>query len=416
MHFDIEDDGRISGQAAQWLAALLHKREQQQELFAWLGESPRHVQELTYLLADLRDIAALKPEDIARIERLASELGSDDASDSANVVTLPRRARAALEETVPTPEPSRSDASGAGPSSAAVFEAYGEKSPALRRRIGVQGLGIRWATSIAATLLVAMGSVWWFTGPGSWTTYATRVGEQRALELADGSIVHLNTDSKIAVHLSASSRTLRLVRGEALFSVKHDAMRPFLVHSDGAVIQAIGTSFDVYRRPQGTRVSVIEGLVQISRGADPVPEFPVQESRQPGVADKSTSPSPSVSGRSRASHAQLLAAGEAAEISVEGEVSHRKTVDAVKAVAWRQRRLVFEDDTLSDIAAEFNRYNASPKIRVVGDGAANERFTATFDADAPEAAMEALAGDPMLRIERVGNEIVIQERTARGVM
>jgi transmembrane sensor len=418
MHFDIDDDGRISDQAAQWLAVLLQKNEQQQDLFAWLAKSPQHVQELTYLLADLRDIAALSAEDIARIERMARELGAHDSHDSANVVPLSQRALVALEDTAPKRESSKAENSAPAPSTASDVGASGRKPHARWPWIRVQKPGVRWVAGLAATVLVSVGSVLWFTGPGSWTTYSTKVGEQRALELADGSIVHLNTDSKIAVHLSGQSRTLRLVRGEALFSVKHDATRPFLVHSDNAVIQAIGTSFDVYRRPRGTRVSVIEGLVQISSGADPVPEFPVQRSPQNGApaANQATLPSAAASGKSRVSRAQLLAAGEAAEVSVKGEVSHRETVDAIKAVAWRQRRLVFENDTLNDIAAEFNRYNASPKIRVVGDGPANERFTATFDADAPEAVMEALADDPMLLIERIGNEIVIQEHTAQSVI
>jgi len=72
--------------------------------------------------------------------------------------------------------------------------------------------------------------------------------------------------------------------------------------------------------------------------------------------------------------------------------------------------LIFEDNTLASIASEFNRYNPKLKIRVVGDIAATQRFSGTFNADAPEAIMQALNDVPTLRVDHLGREIVIQPR------
>jgi transmembrane sensor len=416
----IEDDARVTEQAAQWLGALLDGNERYGEFFAWLAESPRHVEELLFMLADAQDIATLNSEQRARIEQLTREFGSAGLTGS-NVVPVSQRALLSYETMLGNAkEAATSGPSGAGESSSSeesspssALDVVQQKTPRARR------LGMRWMAGMAAALLIAFGAVLWVAGPGDWETYSTKVGEQRALELADGSIVHLNTDSKIAVRLTDTSRTVRLTQGEAFFTVEHDAKRPFLVHAADAVIQAIGTRFDVYRRPNSTRVSVIEGLVQISGGGDPVPAFPLQRVRQGtgSSADDEPHRSPSVPSsaikeEARMSKAQLLAAGEAADISIKGEVSRRETVDALNAVAWRQRRLIFEEDTLGDIAAEFNRYNATLKIRVLGAAAVNEHFSGTFDADAPEAVMQALVGDSKLSVERIGNEIVIHEREA----
>ena len=413
MRFEIDDDGRITDQAAQWLGAMLQSSERREELFAWLAKSPQHVEDLTCMVADFRDIASLQPEDIERIERLARELGTDEAIDS-NVVPISQRALGALEGSATRSMPSACDERALADAStgslapmigAGRAERKNAQRPVARRHV-------RWMSGLAAALLIAATGVWWFTGPGSWRTYSTKVGEQLALELADGSVVHLNTDSEIAVRLSATTRSVRLDRGEALFAVEHDAKRPFLVHSGDAVIQAIGTRFDVYRRAQSTRVAVVEGLVQISASADPVPAFPVQRAN--------SGEGPSGSGRARLNNeprtptAQLLAAGQVADISSHGEVARRNSVDAVKTVAWRQRRLVFENETLGNIAAEFNRYNAEIKIRVLG-AASDERFTATFDAGKPEAIMQGLADDPALLVERVGSEIVIQNRVSESI-
>ena len=58
-----------------------------------------------------------------------------------------------------------------------------------------------------------------------------------------------------------------MLRGEALFRVHHDAGRPFRVYTDDAIVQAVGTQFDVYRRDDGTVVSVLEGRVDVTPAA-----------------------------------------------------------------------------------------------------------------------------------------------------
>jgi len=365
----IDDETRITQEAARWFGSLIDSNARRADFFRWLEESPRHVEEFLFILADAQDLALLTGKQRQRIDELSREIGSD-ASASPNVVPLCRDApvhfASATTRDVET-------TSGAPPP---------HWQPGARRLIR------RWTAALAALLLLTVGVSWWLTGPGSWRTYSTEIGEQRALELADGSVVDLNTNSSVTVRLTDTSRTVRLLRGEALFSVKHDPRRPFLVHTSSAVIQAIGTRFNVYRRDGRTQVAVIEGLVQVSDATDLT-----------SAVRASTTPT-----------RQFLNAGEGADVSDSGNVSEPKSVDAARAVAWRQRRLVFEEDTLGEIAAEFNRYNAAVKIRVDEEVAGEEHFSGTFDADAPEAMMQALAGDLALEVTRAGNEIVIRRR------
>jgi transmembrane sensor len=107
---------------------------------------------------------------------------------------------------------------------------------------------------------------------------------------------------------------------------------------------------------------------------------------------------------------QLLAAGEKAQVSPRGEITNRESLDVAKATAWRQRRLVFEDSSLADIASRFNQYNVRPKIRVQGSAGSERYFSGTFDADEPISIKHALAGDRTLLIEDLGDEIVIRTR------
>jgi transmembrane sensor len=230
--------------------------------------------------------------------------------------------------------------------------------------------GRGWAMAAAVAALALTASVFFWQRSGQ--SYATAVGEQRTLELEDGSIVHLNTHSKIEVRLSAGGRDIELVAGEALFKVHRDPARPFRVHAQDAVIQALGTQFNVYRRPQGTTVSVLEGAVQVA--------------------------------------ATRLDAGEEARIVPSGAVMKHKVADVTQTVAWRQRRLVFDQDSLSDMIQEFNRYNSTPQFHLEGTDVANRHYTGVFDADDPESLIQLLAAEPGLAVERKDDTILVRAR------
>jgi len=171
---------------------------------------------------------------------------------------------------------------------------------------------------------------------------------------------------------------VRLTQGEALFTVRHEATRPFLVHAGSVVIQAVGTQFNVNRRTRDTTVAVIEGVVQ--------------------VTDKAQSPA-------------RLVAGDEAHIAVgSGKIATRDKVDALRATAWRQKRLIFQADTLEDIAGEFNRYNPVPKIRIDGAAIGQRRFTGALDANHPESLLSLLGEADDLTFERHGDELIVKTR------
>jgi transmembrane sensor len=368
-----DDEFQLTEKAGEWLSRLLESDERRTEFFAWLAESPRHVEEFLFVLSYSQDIAALTLERRARIEQLAREIGSSDLL--ANIVPLTRTALVPV-----ATESSRS----------------GKREIVWHRS---SGLRMRWMASAAVMLMVAAGG-WWFTAADRWRTYSTEVGQQSTVELRDGSTMHLNTGTKVAVRVDDTTRTVRLINGEAMFHVRHDASRPFLVRSSGTVVQAIGTQFDVYRMQAGTRVSVIEGMVKVSAEA------------QPAESKGEANPAPTAVAESAAgtSSVQMLGAGERIEVSAQGAMARPEPLDFVKTTAWRQRRLVFEEDSLADIAAEFNRYHRSPQIRVIGEAARNERFSATFNADEPDALERVLAVYPNLIVERTEDEIVVRTR------
>jgi len=181
-------------------------------------------------------------------------------------------------------------------------------------------------------------------------TYSTDIGEQLSIPLTDGSVIRLNTDSRVQVHYTRQVRDVELVKGEALFTVENDPdRRPFQVSTGTAVVHAVGTEFDVYRQPERTFVAVVDGKVHVSAS---------------GLRDS-------------------LSAGEQASIGLDGQIRKDAEKNFQPARNWAQRRLDFDEATLAQVAAEFNRYNRA-QIVVQGDALRNKLISGTFTADHPQ--------------------------------
>jgi transmembrane sensor len=268
--------------------------------------------------------------------------------------------------------------------------------PAPAATAAARSRRLRWAALAAGVLVTAVGAPFWYAHP-RFHDFETATGEQRTFELEDGSVVSLNTHSRVAVRLAAHVREVRLVRGEALFHVAHDPSRPFLVSTDDAVVQAVGTQFDVYRRDDGTVVAVLEGRVNVTTAA-------------PAPAASGSAAAP-VAGRSapRAAAVQSLGASQEAQVSHEGSVSIREVNNVSDTVAWRERRLIFRDQTLEQIVGEFNRYRTH-RIRLEGSGVSERVYTGVFDADDADSLLQVLAHDPALDVDRSGESIIVRLR------
>jgi transmembrane sensor len=336
-----ESDRSVAEQAYEWFSILREGGSQEQVAFtAWLKTSPRHVGEFLKIAALYREYSDIDPERLIDVQALIAE-------DSSNVV--------------PFNENQATDPLQNG------------RRPFPLTRWSMLGVA-------AAVMVIALAAGWLLTAPFSgWHRYENAIGEIRSFELEDGSVIHLNTRSKVKVQMSKDAREVELLAGEALFKVARDPARPFRVHSGSATIQAVGTQFNVYRRVECTTVSVIEGAVRVSEDA-------VQGEKQE------------------------LTAGQGTRIAANGKIGSLAKVDTAKVTAWRQRRLIFRDDTLANIAAEFNRYNAKPRFRVEGEDTAAMRFTGVFDAEAPESFVRVLSGVGKLSAERVGEEVIIREK------
>jgi transmembrane sensor len=224
------------------------------------------------------------------------------------------------------------------------------------------------AASFVLCVMVAGGWVW----SARPLVYETLVGEQKAVTLADGSRVTLNTGSRISVDYDDGVRLVRLDRGEALFEVAHGKAWPFIVETDRGSVRALGTKFVVRRDGGRMAVTLIEGKVSVARSA----------ARAPAV---------------------ILRPGERVTLIPDaGAALDKPSVEAV--TAWRRGEAVFDDVTLLAAASELNRYGT--KRIVIDDPAVSGlRVSGVFATSDVEEFAQAIAALHGLKVAQEGDMV-----------
>lgn len=234
------------------------------------------------------------------------------------------------------------------------------------------------AAAASLLLMIGTGAVSWYIGHAG-ATYSTEIGEQRIVNLPDGSTVTINANSSIKVAYSDVAREIELRDGQALFKVAKNPARPFIVRSGTTSIRAVGTQFDVYKKKAGTVVTVVEGQVSVDTQASPR-AFALGD-RNEGESDYRSRAQEAEIHTGRKREGVLLVAGEQLKVSTNGDESQLipKPVALTQATAWTSGLLVFDGAPLGEVIQEFNRQNSKPLL-LNGLGLSELRISGTFPA------------------------------------
>jgi transmembrane sensor len=257
------------------------------------------------------------------------------------------------------------------------------------------------AATLAAAAAVVFAVAWWITQPAPAVRelrpyYATTVDGYERVTLADGSVMELNADSEARVLFSAEERTVRLLRGEAHFTVIRDSARPFLVDAGAVAVRALGTAFNV-------RLGVTDVEVLVTQGSVEVKQTALQPAAPPhrGTSLPSASPVPAPA----SSGTTVLRASERALIPIARLGVVPPAVETVapavlrEALAWQGPRLVFDETPLAGAVAQFNRRSqvqlivADPDLEALPIGG-------SFRAENVEAFVRLLESDNDIVVER----------------
>lgn len=343
---------------------------------------------------------ALSPERVAaylHVARLMRGFKSGSVKwPDTSAETLIREAKAATAEVTPLSRIGgrRTSIGDEEPTHPRSLETVSSESRALK--------GKYWQAA-AVALLGAFIVAWYLVLANP--VYKTSVGEQRSVLLDDGSRVTLNTNSTVEVRFRNDRRLVRLPKGEALFEVAHDALRPFDVQVGATIFRAIGTQFNVDKRDDHTTVTVVDGKVAV-----------VSRSQ---LADQRNSPAaapsegkPGEGADLPGDDAMVLSAADRMVISTSGTKTLSRLADPSIATAWLKRQLIFDNRPLSEVAEELNRYNRD-RIVIEGDELRAQAISGVIQLSDPAAFLSFISGIPGVEIVK-GREGVYTVRLDEG--
>ena len=363
---EFPDIKTVQTQASQWLAKLDAEQPSAQDLAAfkqWVNAAPEHRQAFEELV---------------------------EFWDEMNILTqaiLPREAAELSADTI------------AGPS-AAQANATAEYRPALSRYLA-------FPRAAFATAFVAMAAIvlTFALQIGSPTVYSTAIGEQKTLQLADGSTVQLNTNSTVEVDYSDSTRRLNLTQGEAHFDVAHNPDRPFEVYAGNRLVRAIGTAFTVHVRKIDVEVIVTEGTVEIDQPDEPELNTNISIAQAPNSATAGSSTTGSSKTGSdtpvKASAGSVLTFSKDLIDDVEVMVG----AQLQDQLSWRQGMLVFNSEPLQSVVDEVSRY--TDLTIIIPERSAREmKVGGLFKVGDTESLFEALREGFDIHVKEVSSNVV----------
>lgn len=215
--------------------------------------------------------------------------------------------------------------------------------------------------------------------------FVTKAGEQLQITLADGSRVWLGPKSKLLVRFTQESRRIQLDTGEAFFSVRKDRSRPFMVHSAGGDITAVGTAFNVRAVDDRVTVAVSEGAVTVA---------PMTQIMAPTPATVRVASGQQVTFTAREPNKALAIT---------------QTPALGERARWREGVLVYRDEPLRDVVMDVVRY--SGKLIELPDPAIGDlHYSGIVYESAVKEWIDALPESFPVTIVSEGNRVTIKAR------
>lgn len=231
---------------------------------------------------------------------------------------------------------------------------------------------------IAAVLVVLFGL--WFVAARQFTTPQNDVltfkSGNKSIEkiLPDGTRILLSKNSEITYSRAFVGNTREInLTGEGFFDVHHDAVHPFVIHTQGTDVKVLGTSFNVRAYDAQVQVLVKNGKVQFSKNSAKV----------------------------------ILTKGQKGEILANVDtIIKSEVVEVETAVKENLSSFVFNKMSLGEVAESLSkRFNKD--IKFSQDKIKNCKLTATFENEKLENIIAVIAETFNLKVDNQADTILL---------
>lgn len=170
--------------------------------------------------------------------------------------------------------------------------------------------------------------------------YTTKVGQRRVINLADKSILTLNTNSSVIVTFTNQQRLIQMQRGELHIHIAPEPARPFSIYAANRIMQATDAALNLFMAQTGLTLTVLEGDVLVAQ-QDVTRRDPVHP-KQVALPDS----------------ARLVSQGQFSDVATAHTAVHTLAKHEIAAqISWQQGKLMFNGEPLVQAMAQVSRYS-----------------------------------------------------------
>ena len=214
-----------------------------------------------------------------------------------------------------------------------------------RVRKGMAVRILRFVASMAAAASLAVGVTYFIMSDKEEENimvqrFEAPEGHRTEAVLSDGTMICLNSGSRLEILSSGKNERRVRLDGEAYLNVAHNEDRPFILETSEMEVKVLGTSFDVSTYGNVHSVVLVEGSVEVNNAVSS--EKTVIEPDQMYVFDRST-----------------------------GQ-SGVKYVDALSMVTWKDGYLNLQNMTVEELFSRLEHYYG---VRIICSNDSKDTFT-----------------------------------------
>ncbi len=212
----------------------------------------------------------------------------------------------------------------------------------------------------------------------TWKTVTVENGGQSTVTLSDGSKLILDAGSRLEYpeNFSNESREIKL-EGEAYLEVEHDFPKPFKVRTANALIEVLGTKFNIrsWKESKKVEVAVVDGKVALEISDNPKKQI-------------------------------ILEKGFAGSLSSDGDLTNPERVDINSYLSWMNGKISFDDVLFSEILAQVERwYDVRFSLR--DSTFINDRLTVSINKNSLRNVLDVLTALTNTQYKKEGNIVIL---------
>jgi ferric-dicitrate binding protein FerR (iron transport regulator) len=216
-----------------------------------------------------------------------------------------------------------------------------------------------------------------------------RFAQQEKITLEDGSRVHLDAGSifKYPTQFSADEREVFL-NGEGYFEVIPDPIRPFIIHTNKALVNVVGTKFNVrcWEESDQVTVAVLDGNVTLRPN-----------------------------GKKGSSAEVLISANQVSTLRGNDNPSTPHYADVRAYLSWQQREMYFQSATTREVLDQLERwYELEFKLPIKFD--ASNRVTIFIENKPIEEILDVIALMNDFQWQQNGRKIDFSEKKIGNII